>query len=316
MSAPKSLVEFPSDREIVSTREFVQPREEIFAAFSDPTRLAQWWGPNGFTNTIREFDLRPGGKWRLTMHGPDGANYDNESRFLEVVRPARIVFQHEEPVHGFRMTMTFAEHGAGTLLTWCMCFESAGEVAKIGEFIAVANQQNFDRLAAHLAGKLTQPFIITREFDAPRAVVWQAWAERERFTQWFGPKGFTTRVATMDFRAGGMLHYCQIAPDGKEIWGKAAYREIVSPEKLVWLNSFSDKDAGITRHPFSKDPWPLQMLTVVTFAENAGQTTVTVNWLPFDADEAELKTFDANRAGMNQGWGGTFERLEAYLAKR
>ncbi len=154
MSAPQSLVEFPSDREIVSTREFAQPREELFAAFSDPARLAQWWGPNGFTNTIREFDLRPGGKWRLTMHGPDGASYDNESRFLEVVRPARIVLQHEAPVHGFRMTMTFTEHGAGTRLTWGMRFESTDEVAKVGEFIAVANQQNFDRLDAHLAAKI------------------------------------------------------------------------------------------------------------------------------------------------------------------
>ena len=85
------------------------------------------------------------------MHGPDGANYDNESRFLEVVRPARIVFQHEEPVHGFRMTMTFAERGGGTMLTWRMLFETTDETAKVRPFILLANEQNFDRLAAHLA---------------------------------------------------------------------------------------------------------------------------------------------------------------------
>ena len=138
-------------REIVSTRDFADAPEAVFSAFSDPARLARWWGPNGFTNTIREFDLRPSGKWRLTMHGPDGTNYDNESRFLEVVRPARIVFQHEEPVHGFRMTMTFAEHGAGTMLTWRMRFEITDEAAKVRPFILLANEQNFDRLAAHLA---------------------------------------------------------------------------------------------------------------------------------------------------------------------
>ncbi len=139
-------------REIVSTREFAQPREELFAAFTDPARLAQWWGPNGFTNTMRKFDLRPGGVWRLTMHGPNGADYHNESRFLEVVRPARIVFQHEEPVHGFRMTMTFAAHGGGTTLTWRMLFETTDEAARVRPFIIPANEQNFDRLAAHLAG--------------------------------------------------------------------------------------------------------------------------------------------------------------------
>ena len=136
---------------IVSIREFAQPREELFAAFSDPARLAQWWGPNGFTNTIREFDLRPGGAWRLTMHGPNGTDYHNESRFLEVVRPERIVFQHEEPVHGFQMTMTFVERGGGTTLTWRMWFETPDEAVKVRPFILPANEQNFDRLAAHLA---------------------------------------------------------------------------------------------------------------------------------------------------------------------
>jgi uncharacterized protein YndB with AHSA1/START domain len=140
-----------SDREIISTRDFAAAREELFAAFSDPARLAQWWGPAGFTNTIREFDLRPGGAWHLTMHGPDGTDFHNESRFLEVVRPERIVFEHEEPVHRFRMTMTFAAHGMGTTLTWRMVFESAEEVTKLGALIVAANEQNFDRLAAHLA---------------------------------------------------------------------------------------------------------------------------------------------------------------------
>src|SRR4051794_31064000 len=97
----KSLTENPSDREIVSTRTFAAPRQRVFEAFADPQQLARWWGPKGFTNTIQELDLRPGGVWRLTMHGPNGANYANESRFTEVVRPERIVFQHLEPVHRF-----------------------------------------------------------------------------------------------------------------------------------------------------------------------------------------------------------------------
>jgi uncharacterized protein YndB with AHSA1/START domain len=154
MAEPKPHTEFPSDREIVSRRTLAATPAQVFAAFADPARLTLWWGPNGFTNTIREFDLRPGGKWRLTMHGPDGANYDNLTEFVEVAPADRVVFQHLEPVHRFCMTMTFAARGAQTELTWTMRFDDANEVAKLGKLIGAANQQNFDRLAAHLAGKI------------------------------------------------------------------------------------------------------------------------------------------------------------------
>lgn len=151
MPAAKSPVESSNtDREIVSTRTFPVPRERVFQAFSDPAQLARWWGPKGFTNTIDEFDLRPGGAWRLTMHAPNGAAFANHSTFVEVAPPERIVFQHLEPVHGFRMTMLFAAAAGGTTLTWRMLFDSADEAARVRSFIVVANEENFDRLAAHL----------------------------------------------------------------------------------------------------------------------------------------------------------------------
>jgi hypothetical protein len=87
------------------------------------------------------------------MQGPDGARYENLADFLEIAAPARVVFQHLEPVHGFRMTMNFAARGTQTELTWTMRFDDPGEVARLGRFIADANEQNFDRLAAHLARK-------------------------------------------------------------------------------------------------------------------------------------------------------------------
>ncbi len=140
-----------SDREIVSTRVFDAPRERVWEAFRDPERLKHWWGPNGFTNTIQEFDLKPGGKWRLIMHGPGGADYHNESTFVEVVKPARIVYVHEEPIHRFQMSMNFDEQDGKTKVTWRMLFESAEEFNKVKAFIADANEQNFDRLAEFLA---------------------------------------------------------------------------------------------------------------------------------------------------------------------
>ncbi|HEX4416137.1 MAG TPA: SRPBCC family protein [Lacipirellulaceae bacterium] len=135
------------ERDIVNRRLFDAPRERVFRAFSDPTLLATWWGPNGFTNTIHEFELRPEGKWRLTMHGPNGADFENESVFREVTVPARIVFTHLEPVHRFDMTMDFGESNGQTTLAWRMRFDSVEECAKVRPFIEAANEQNFDRLA-------------------------------------------------------------------------------------------------------------------------------------------------------------------------
>lgn len=138
------------DREIVSTRSFNVPRDCVFRAFSDPDQLALWWGPNGFTNTIEEFDFRPEGVWRLTMHGPDGTDFHNKSVFLEVVPPERVVYLHLEPMHQFRMTMNIVEVDGQTTLTWRMLFDSVEDCNKFKSFIIVANEQNFDRLAALL----------------------------------------------------------------------------------------------------------------------------------------------------------------------
>jgi uncharacterized protein YndB with AHSA1/START domain len=140
----------PSDREIVSTRSFDVPRERVFEAFSDPSRLARWWGPKGFTNTIHEFDPRPGGTWRSTLHGPDGVDYANENVFVEVVKPERIVFRHVSGDHRYEMTITLDEQRGGTRVTWRMSHATARECARVAALVVPANEQNFDRLGAEL----------------------------------------------------------------------------------------------------------------------------------------------------------------------
>ena len=140
----------PGRRRIVSGRVFPSPLPDVYAALSKPNRLATWWGPEGFTNSIEEFDLRPGGRWRLVMKGPHGDAFRNESRFVEVVPNERIVFDHLEPIHAFRMTQLLESVGGGTRLTWTMEFEREEECARVREFIESANEQNFDRLARHL----------------------------------------------------------------------------------------------------------------------------------------------------------------------
>ncbi len=169
--------------------------------------------------------------------------------------------------------------------------------------------------ASNSSSSSSKEFVISRTFDAPRDVMWKAWTQRDQFVQWFGPKGFTMPVAKLDFRVGGMMHYMMRGPDGVEMWGKCVYREIVPPQRLVWVNAFSDPQGGLGRHPLAPE-WPQQMLTIVTFEESApGRTTVTIRWSPIDATPAEQRVFDDNHDSMRGGWTGTFEQLEAYLAK-
>jgi uncharacterized protein YndB with AHSA1/START domain len=123
----------------------------VFAAFSDPAQLAQWWGPNGFTNTIKKFVFREGGEWHLTMHGPDGTDYRNESVFVTIDPPERIVFDHLRTMHRFLLEMTFFDRGGKTQLTWRQRFESPEELERVKAFVPTANEQNFDRLEAHLS---------------------------------------------------------------------------------------------------------------------------------------------------------------------
>ena len=111
------------ERGVVATRIFDAPRDLVWRAFTDPDHLKQWWGPNGFTNTFYVFDLKPGGAWRFTMHGPDGKNYENESVFVAIDWLSRIVFDHVSPPH-FRVTMSFEDLGQKTKFTFRQEFET------------------------------------------------------------------------------------------------------------------------------------------------------------------------------------------------
>ena len=138
-------------RTIVTTRVFDAPRELVFAAWTDPKHLVQWWGPNGFTTTVHSIDVRPGGVWRFVMHGPDGRDYQNKIVFVEIAKPERLVYDH---VSGpkFHVTVTFAERGKKTEVTVRMLFDTAAQRDfTVKEFGAVEGlQQTLGRLATYL----------------------------------------------------------------------------------------------------------------------------------------------------------------------
>ncbi|EMJ91884.1 SRPBCC family protein [Leptospira alstonii] len=139
-----------SDQEVVSVRVVNAPKELAFKAWTDPQHLQLWWGPKGFTNTFHEFDLKPGGNWRFTMHGPDGTDYPNHSVFVEILKPERLVFDHISG-HVFRVTATFEEESPNkTKVTFRMFFESLQDFERSKKYVIEGNEQNFDKLEAEL----------------------------------------------------------------------------------------------------------------------------------------------------------------------
>jgi len=158
-------------------------------------------------------------------------------------------------------------------------------------------------------------FTLTRTFDAPRALVWDSYTKLEHLKRWWGPKGFEWIAGTLELRPGGRFHYCMRGPNGMEMWGKFEYREIEAPQKIVFTNSFSDKEGNTARAPFAAD-FPLWVLNTVTFREEAGKTILHMRGRPFEASEAEVAFFKSMFPSMNQGFAGTLGQLDAYLKEQ
>lgn len=143
------------EREVVITRVINAPRSLVFEAWTESKHVAQWWGPTGFTNTICEMDVRPGGVWRFIMHGPNGVDYKNKIVYMEVVETERLVYSHGgdegDEAGQFHVTVTFAEQDGKTQLTMRMLFESSEERDKTVDFGAIrGGNQTLDRLEEHL----------------------------------------------------------------------------------------------------------------------------------------------------------------------
>jgi len=324
MSTTKINKTDTADRELVTSRVFDAPRELVWEACTNPQHVVNWWGPRGFSTTIEVMDVRPGGVWKHVMRGPDGIEYPNQSAFQEVVKSERIVYTHAGGTKGrkgacFGSTWTFEDLGGKTRLTMRLLFASKDERDRVVKEYGAAEgaKQTLDRLGEHLpqmSNAAMKPFVITRIFDAPRQLVWKVFTDPEHMKNWWGPKGVTVMVSKMDFRPGGTYLYGMRTPDGKDMWGKFVYREIVPPERMVLINSFSDENAGVTRHPFSAT-WPLELLSTFTFAEHEGKTALTIQWTPHNANAVERQTFEDGRKSMTQGWSGTLDQLAAYLTK-
>jgi uncharacterized protein YndB with AHSA1/START domain len=145
-----------ADRQIVLTRMLEAPRDVVFDAWTSHEHLQHWYGPNGFTITTEAIDVRPGGVWTFTMHGPDGVDYPNELAYEQVVRPELLTFEHRSPGTddpGFFGSVSFDDFMGNTVLTMRSVFPSKGEMDRVVERYGAieGGNQTLDRLAAYVA---------------------------------------------------------------------------------------------------------------------------------------------------------------------
>jgi uncharacterized protein YndB with AHSA1/START domain len=310
----------PESSELRITRIYDAPVAAVWDAWTDSEQVAQWWGPRGFTLTTHSKDLRPGGHWAYTMHGPDGVDYPNKTYF-EVEPERKLVYDHgghDDRPPLFRVTALFSESDGKTTLDMTRKLATPEAAAEMHKFIKQAGgYATWDRLAEYLEKESTgrEQFVINRSFDAPLATMFEMWTNPDHFSRWLAPTGFDMQFIRSDIKPGGTTFYFMTNHADIKMYGRAEYLEIKWPHRLKYTQQFCDEQENLSRHPLAPT-WPAAMLTTVQLtAEGPDRTRVTVTWEPHGVTTPEeLETFIKSRGGMTQGWTGSFDKLEEYLA--
>ena len=308
--------------EIKITRVYDASVKMVWEAWTDPKHVAKWWGPRGFTLTTHSKDLKPGGHWTYTMHGPDGTNYENKTIYYEVEECAKLVYDHggnDDRPPLFRVTALFKDLKGKTQLEMSMAFPSPEIAEEMVKFIKQAGgNSTWDRLAEYLEKESTgkEKFVINRSFNAPIDVMYEMWTNPEHFSKWLAPTGMSMEFIRADIKPGGSTFYF-MSGNNMKMYGRAKYLELHKPDRIVYTQQFCDEKENISRHPMVPT-WPETMLTTVCLtAEGPDQTRVTVTWEPHgNATKEELEVFIQMRGGMTQGWTGSFDKLEDYIEKK
>ena len=308
--------------EIYITHVYNAPVKAVWDAWTDPKQVAQWWGPRGFTLTTHSKDLRPGGHWTYTMHGPDGTDYPNKTHYFEVEKHARLVYDHgghDDRPALFRVTVTFQDLGGKkTRMEMTMALATAEAAAETRKFIKKAGgDSTWDRLAEYLAKEASgkEKFVINRSFATSQTALFKMWTDPKHLAKWLPPTGFTMEFLRADIRTGGSSFYV-MTNGSMKMHGSAQYLEVSPSDRFVYTQQFRDENEKLSRHP-ALSTWPASMLTTVEFSEEGPeQTRVTVTWeVDGQATHEEIESFIQHRASMTQGWTGSFDKLEDLLGK-
>ena len=307
--------------EISITRVYDAPVKAVWAAWTDVEQVAQWWGPRGFTITTHSKDLRAGGHWNYTMHGPDGVDWPNKTTYLEVEECKRLVYDHgandTQPAL-FQVTVNFSEQNGKTLMDMTMALKTPEEAAETRKFIKKAGgNSTWDRLAEYLGKKIEgkEQFVINRSFIAPINVMFEMWTNPKHISKWLAPIGLNMEYLRADIKTGGSSIAKMSDGGAFKMFSKINYLEIRKPNRIVYTQQFCDENENISRHP-GAPVWPETMITTITLSEEgANETRVTVLWEIHGAySKEELACFIAERGGMTGGWTGSFDKLDDYLA--
>jgi uncharacterized protein YndB with AHSA1/START domain len=302
----------PSDREIVLTRTFDAPRELVFEAYTNPVHIRQWWGLRTLTTIVDKMDFRPGGLWRYVQRGPDGKEFAFSGIYREIAPPERIVYTFEfeaMPGHVVLNTATFEELHGKTKVTITSLYPTVEDrdcMIKAG--MERGANESWDMLDEHLSQMAAEKnpsaqhdLVLTRVFDAPRSLVFQAWIDPVHVAQWWGPRGFTNPVCELDPHPGGAILIHMRAPNGVVYPMTGVFQEIVPPERLSFLSGAMDDKGNLL----------FEILNTVTFAEQAGKTTLTLHARVIKSTPAAAP----HLAGMEIGWTQSLERLAAFVTK-
>ena len=291
----------PTDKELIVPRLLNAPRELVFALWTSPEHIKNWWGPTGFTNTISKMDVREGGEWEFVMHGPDGTDYANRNVFLKIEKNEKIVLSHATgPV--FKITAMFVPQGDKTLLTMRSQFESAEQLKAVIEKHKADEglRQNIEKLQAYVDRMpINNDLVLTRALNAPRDLVFDVWTNPAHVTQWWGPKDFTNPSCKVDGKVGGEIDIAMTGPDGTNYPCVGSFVEVVKPEKLVFtIGAFQD---GSGKFRF-------EVRYTVTLAEENGKTKLTLvsRVTKFEPE------FTPALLGMEQGWGESLDRMVSH----
>lgn len=306
-----------SPNEIRVTRVYDAPVRAVWDAWTIPEQVEKWWGPRGFTLTTHSKDLRAGGTWRYTMHGPDGTDYPNVATYHVVEPYQKLVYDHgatDDRPPLFRVTVTFSEHDGKTTMDMISTLPTAEAAVEIAKHIKKAGgYATWDRLAEHLEARATgkATFVINRTFDAPIARVFEMWTSPEHLARWLPPAGTELRFLRSEIAVGKSTFFVITGKHGA-MYGRAEYLALEPPRRVVYTQQFVDEHERPATAP-GAEVWPATLRTTVLLTEEApDRTRVTLTSEPnAGATPQELEAFVQERGGMTRGWSGSFDVLEA-----
>jgi uncharacterized protein YndB with AHSA1/START domain len=213
----------------------------------------------------------------------------------------------------------FSKAGNKTRMDMSMTLPTPEAAEEARKFIKKAGgDSTWDRLAEYLVKESTgkEQFVINRSFDAPLDVMFEMWTNPEHLSRWLPPTGFEMQFIRWDIKLGGSTFYFMTNNADVKMYGRTEYLRIEKPGCLVYTQQFCDEHENMSRHPLAPT-WPAMMLTTVNLTEEGpNRTRVTVTWEAYGpATPEEIAIFVASRAGMTQGWTGSFDKLEECLAR-